>query len=230
VTCIVLAGGFGTRLRDRLGGRPKCLAPVGSTSFLALLLRQLAHQGVDDVVLSLGHLADQVVQAAQEARLGAAVRWVVEPEPLGTAGAVAFAMDSLGLEEALVTNGDTYLDGGLEAMHPPLDQAAGEQLRMALVAVPDRGRFGGVELEHGQVRRFIEKGQEGPGLINAGMYRLSRAALGLGRGEAGSLETQVLPRLMALGPGAVTGVRLDGGFIDIGVPADYERFLSQHAA
>jgi D-glycero-alpha-D-manno-heptose 1-phosphate guanylyltransferase len=228
VTCIVLAGGLGTRLRAALGGKPKCLAPVGGTSFLQLQLHQLRQQGVEDFVLSLGHLAEQVIDDLRGSELAASVRWVVEPHALGTAGAVAFAMDQCGLDEALVTNGDTFLDGALSAMHPPLNTAAGEAFRMALVRVDDRSRFGGVQTTAGRVVRFLEKGQSGPGLINAGLYRLSRAALGVAAGERCSMEDIVLPRLVA--SGSVHAVELDGGFIDIGVPSDYEHFRSQHGA
>ncbi|MDE2276653.1 MAG: NTP transferase domain-containing protein, partial [Burkholderiales bacterium] len=180
-TCIILAGGLGTRLRGVVGSLPKCLAPVGARPFLAIQLDTLFAAGVGEVVLSLGHGAQQVVDAVQA--LGSAgaqrpIRWVVEPELLGTGGAIAHVLEALALDEAWVANGDTYLDGDLSALHPPLDRAGGERLRMALVQVQDRGRFGGVQVDgQGRVSGFLEKGRHDAGLINAGLYRLSRAAL-----------------------------------------------------
>ncbi len=226
-TCIILAGGLGTRLRGVVGDRPKCLAPIGARPFLAIQLDTLFAAGVGEVVLSLGFGAEQVIDAVRADAARRPIRWVVEPALLGTGGAIAHVLDALALDEAWVANGDTYLDGDLSALHPPLDRAGGERLRMALVTVPDRGRFGGVEVDaQGRVSGFLEKGQQGPGLINAGLYRLARAALPASRVGAYSLEADVLPGLVA--QGAVTGCALPGRFTDIGVPEDYRRFCAEH--
>ncbi|MDE2566841.1 MAG: hypothetical protein KGL50_13735, partial [Burkholderiales bacterium] len=193
----------------------------------AIQLDTLFAAGVGEVVLSLGFGAEQVIDAVRADAARRPIRWIVEPELLGTGGAIAHVLDTLALDEAWVANGDTYLDGDLSALHPPLDRAGGERLRMALVQVPDRSRFGGVEVEsRGRVRGFLEKGQQGPGLINAGLYRLSRAALPAARRGAYSLEADVLPGLVA--QGAVTGCTLPGRFTDIGVPEDYHRFCAEH--
>jgi D-glycero-alpha-D-manno-heptose 1-phosphate guanylyltransferase len=225
VTCIVLAGGLGTRLRGTVGDVPKCLAPVGVQTFLDIQLRTLFAAGVAEVVLSLGHLSEQVIAAVQRSHPGAPVRWVVEPAPLGTGGAVAHVLDTLGLSEVLVANGDTYLDGDLSPMFVPLRVAAGELFRMALVNVPDRTRFGGVQAAGGRVQRFLEKGQQGPGAINAGLYRLARAALPASPSGPFSLEVDVLPALVSAG--SVSAVELGGSFTDIGVPDDYRRFCAE---
>jgi NDP-sugar pyrophosphorylase family protein len=137
-------------------------------------------------------------------------------------------MDLLGLDEVLVANGDTYLKGNVAAMLAPLDRAGGELFRMAVVTVANRSRFGGVQYDDdGRIQRFMEKGQQGAGAINAGMYRLCRAALPAARPGAYSLEAEILPSLVALG--AVTVLPVDGSFIDIGVPDDYFRFCEEHA-
>lgn len=228
-TCIVLAGGLGTRLRSAVPDRPKCLAPVAGRPFLDFQIEALLRAGVTDIVLSLGHGAEQVVAAVQRPeRAGWPVRHVVEPQPLGTGGAIRFAMDALGLDEVWVANGDTYLSGSLAPLHAPLRRADGEQLRMATVAVPDRARFGGVHTDgQGRVTGFLDKGHQGPGVINAGLYRLCRAALPAGSGVL-SLENDVLPGLVA--QRAVQAVAVDGSFIDIGVPDDYHRFCAEHGA
>jgi len=227
-TCIVLAGGLGTRLRSVIADRPKCLAPIGSRPFLDLQVAQLLDQGVGRVVLSLGFMADQVVEAARLFRDAQRVSHVIEPEQLGTGGAVAFALDALGLEEALVANGDTFLDGDLSAMLAPLDRAAGEWFRMALVEVPDRSRFGGVASDaEGWATHFVPKGEARPGHINAGLYRLCRAALPAHRAGAYSLESNVLPALVH--DRRVRVAPVAGEFTDIGVPDDYRLFCARHA-
>ncbi len=225
--CIVLAGGLGTRLRGTVGDVPKCLAPVGARSFLDIQLDTLFAAGVSEVVLSLGHLAEQVVAAVQTHHAGRPVRWVVEPALLGTGGAIAHVMDALGLHEALVANGDTHLDGDLSGMLTPLKRGDGELFRMALVQVSDRTRYGGVECDAGgRVRDFLEKGQRDAGAINAGFYRLAREALPAARTGAYSLESDVLPGLVL--QGAVRALAVNGSFIDIGVPEDYFRFCATH--
>lgn len=225
-TCVILAGGLGTRLRSVVGDVPKCLAPVGSRPFLEIQIRALAAAGVNDVVLSLGHMADKVIAAIDPRLMGIDVRHIVERELLGTGGAIAHVLDTLGLDEVLVANGDTYLDGDLSAMLAPLDRS-NEIFRMATVEVPSRARFGGVELDAaGRVTGFLEKGQSGGGFINAGLYRLCRAALPRDRRGAYSLEVDVLPGLVR--ERHVRACAIDGGFIDIGVPEDYRLFCEKH--
>ena len=227
VPCIILAGGLGTRLQSAVPDRPKCLAPVGNRSFLEIQLGLLAEQGVATFILSLGHLSQQVLAEANRLRAGFDIRSVVEPSPLGTGGAVAFAMRSLDLEEVLVTNGDTFLGGNLSAMLQPLDLTRQEVARMAVIHVPDRGRFGGVRTEGDRVTGFSEKGTSGPGWINAGLYRLhSKVFRGQQHGSAFSLEAQILPSLAA--NVTLGACRIDGAFTDIGIPDEYYRFCSEH--
>lgn len=223
-TCIVLAGGLGTRLRSAVPDLPKCLAPIAGRPFLAWQLRSLADRGINRFVLALGHGAEVVFDALKQPWAHAlSIDAVIERESLGTGGAARFAMDESGLDEALIANGDTFLGGALQAMLTPLDFADGERMRIATVQVPDRERFGGVALDAGQrVTAFLEKGQTGSGLINAGLYRIHRSAFdGEGPG-AFSMETQVMPRLVATC--ALQARELAGPFIDIGVPEDYRLF------
>jgi D-glycero-alpha-D-manno-heptose 1-phosphate guanylyltransferase len=225
--CIVLAGGLGTRLKSVVADRPKCLAPVGATVFLDIQLQALAAQGMTDFVLSLGHLSEQVLHWLHAHPRWSRVRTVVEPAPLGTGGAIAYAMDALQLHEALVANGDTFLDGSLGAMLEPLSAPRGEWFRMALVQVPDRSRFGGVSLgEGGRIKGFVPKGSTSAGAINAGLYRLHRDCLPEMIGQTLSVEAEVLPALVD--QGHVFGAPIDGAFIDIGVPADYAAFCARH--
>lgn len=229
-TCIVLAGGLGTRLRPVLADRPKCLAPVGERFFLALQLEMLARRGVPQFVLSLGHMADLVRQAIPPLQQRLRIRSVVEPQPLGTGGAILYAMHAARLDECLVVNGDTWLDADLGALLAPLDPAGAERLRMGCAAVTERSRYGGVAFEaSGLVSGFVPKGAPGSGPINAGVYRLQQRAFdGRRVGSAFSLEADVLPGLIAAG--AVNAVALDGAFFDIGVPEDWQRFCADHAA
>ncbi len=129
--------------------------------------------------------------------------------------------------EALVVNGDTFLGGDLSAMLGPLDVSGGELMRMAVVKVEDSERFGRVLVDDGRVIGFTEKGRPGPGLINAGLYRVSAGAFAKVAARAPlSLEADVMP---ALGTSrAVSARHIAGEFTDIGVPDDYRRFCLAH--
>lgn len=225
--CIILAGGLGTRLRSAVPDLPKCLAPIAGRPFLEWQLRSLAERGFKRFVLALGHGADDVLETLKKPwAQGISIDTVIERELLGTGGAARFAMDETGLEEALIANGDTFLGGSLQTMLASLDSDGGELMRIATVQVSDRSRFGGVVVNPEQlVTAFLEKGQTGAGPINAGLYRIHRLAFDYEDQGAFSMETQVMPRLVA--KSALQARELAGPFIDIGVPADYRLFDSR---
>ena len=222
---VILCGGLGTRLRPIVDDRPKVLAHVAGQPFLAHLLGQLVHVGAADIVLSAGHLAEQIEEfAASSAPAGLAVRVVTEPVPLGTAGALRFATDAAGIEgDIIALNGDTFFSGSLRRLAEELGRP-GTRASMAVVQVSDTTRYGAVRFVEatGAVLAFDEKGVAGPGWINAGAYALSPEVLAhLPPGEPSSLERDVLPRLMGAGLRAVPYT--DALFLDIGTPADYAR-------
>lgn len=223
-SCIILAGGLGTRLRSVVPVLPKCLAPIAGRPFLAWQLRSLAERGVTHFVLALGHGADQVLESlTQPWAQGLSIQTVIERELLGTGGAARFAMREAGLSEALIANGDTFLGGSLQSMLAPLDLGGAERMRIATVQVPDRARFGGVAQDGAnRVTAFLEKGQGGQGAINAGLYRIHRSAFDAEAQTAFSMEARVMPRLLA--QGTLQARKLAGPFIDIGVPDDYHHF------
>jgi len=228
--CIILAGGLGTRLRSVVVDVPKGLAPVRGKPFLAWQLASLRQRGVASFLLALGYGSNQFQQAVNSWPESGTITCITEPTPLGTGGAIAHAMDAAGMTEVLVANGDTFVGGDLGTMLTPLDTTHGELLRIAAVEVHDRSRFGGLEVdERGHVLRFLEKGSQGAGIINAGLYRIHRSALpasGEGESRSYSLESTILPLLAVRD--ALTATRIQGPFIDIGVPDDYRKFCEQH--
>ena len=97
-TCIVLAGGLGTRLRSAVPDLPKCLAPIACRPFLEWQLRSLAERGVQYFVLALGYGADEVLESLRQPWARAlSIETVIEHELLGTGGAARFAMSETGL-------------------------------------------------------------------------------------------------------------------------------------
>ena len=215
---IVLAGGFGTRLRQVVPDLPKPMAPVAGRPFLEILLSMLAQKGFTRVVLSLGFMSDKIIEHFGDSYLGMKLVHEVELQPLGTGGAIRAALARCEEDHVFIFNGDTYLDLEVDALerlwrseHHPL---------IVVREVSDTTRFGKVEMRDGRINAFLEKGMSGPGLINAGCYVLPKAALdSFPLGQPFSLETDFFIR--DLQKTRFDGFVTQGRFIDIGVPDDY---------
>jgi NDP-sugar pyrophosphorylase family protein len=219
VDILVLAGGLGTRIRPVLGDTPKLLAPIGGRPFLSYLLRWLAGFGARRVVLALGHAAAPVLAYVRDFRDPALeVIPVVEPQPLGTAGAVRFARARLRTDPVLVMNGDSFVDADL-GRFLDFHRTAGAAGTVLCAAVEEAGRYGRVAIdENARIRAFVEKDTafRGPAVVNSGVYLLSGALLDAIVAMPGpSLERDVFERLPA---GSLAAFRGPFGFIDIGTP------------
>lgn len=221
VTAAVLAGGLGTRLRPAVADRPKVLAPVGGRPYLTYLLDQLAGAGVGEVVLLTGYGAEQVRDALGEAYAGMRLVYSAEPTPLGTAGALRWALPRLSAPTVLLLNGDSYCDVDLAAFWR-FHQAQGADASLVLARVADASRFGQVRVSpKGVVSSFREKeGEQKAGRVNAGVYLLSRSLLaGIPLLQPASLERDLLPGWVT--DRHVCGFRCGGRFLDIGTPQSY---------
>jgi mannose-1-phosphate guanylyltransferase len=222
---IVLVGGEGTRLRPLTENVPKPALTLVDRPFLAYMIEWLAGHGVTEVVLACGFLPDVLQEAlsGEDERAGVGIRYVAEPEPLGTAGAIRFAADALGEdldERFLALNGDVLTDLDLSALLRAHGES-GAAATIGLHAVEDSAAFGLVESAGGgEVLQFLEKtGEHEPGEVNAGMYVLERSVLDLiTPGENVSIERDVFPRLVGAG---LYGLCLDGYWVDIGTPERY---------
>ncbi len=220
---IILAGGLGTRLRPSVSNVPKSMAAVGGRPFLEHLLGQLQRAGFDSVVICAGYRADQLTDHLVDGtQFGLAIEVSTEEQPLGTAGALKLAEPLLRGDRWLLMNGDSYFDIPLDEL-VDRHEAAKARATIALVRVDDADRYGAVSLaDDGAVTAFVEKGTtSGAASINAGLYVIERDLLALiPAGAAVSLERDILPALIGRG---LHGAEFEGFFIDIGVPADYER-------
>jgi len=215
---IVLAGGFGTRLRAVVSDVPKPLAPVAGRPFLHWLLDGLAQQGISRVILATGYMGEVVQDSLGEQFAGMALIYAREKAPLGTGGALYAALEHATGERVFVLNGDTWLGAPLA---PLAAEAPRADLVLAVRPVPDRARYGSVSVEGTRVLGLEEKGSSGPGLVNAGVY-IVRADLPQRRPITGafSLEEQVLAN-----PGTLDlrAHATDAPFLDIGTPEDFAR-------
>lgn len=217
--CIILAGGFGTRLQSVVNDVPKCLAPIRGVPFLAYLLRYLKQEGVTHVIFSLGYKHELVEEWLSGCTSDLKISIAVENEPLGTGGAIKYAMQHATEPDVLVVNGDTLFSLPLA----PLWEAHRHNQCVAtlgLKPMENSDRYGTVTFDGKYITAFHEKQFCAKGLINGGVFVLRKDALD-GMPSKFSLEQDFLM------PGAtqhsIGGYADDAYFIDIGIPSDYEK-------
>lgn len=217
----MLAGGFGTRLAHVVSDVCKPMAPVAGRPFLRFIMDQLAAAGFDRAVVADGYRREQIEDFFGSAYRGMAVEYSPEDTPLLTGGAVKRALGRCRADWVFVLNGDTWLDVDFAAMEATAaDAPDGVSAVIAVKRMRDFERYGTVDVDaDGALTAFREKRPCEEGLINAGVYLLRGDALD-GMPEKFSLESDYFERVV--GDGALRAVECDAGFIDIGVPEDYE--------
>jgi mannose-1-phosphate guanylyltransferase len=219
---LILAGGAGTRLRPLTYSVAKPVLPLAGRPHIAYVIDWLRRHGVDDVVVSCGHLAEGMRETLAALEPEVSIRYAEEPDPRGTAGAIRFADELLG-ERFFVLNGDVLCDldlGALIRLHERSDARA----TIGLYPVADPSAYGLVRRRaDGEITEFLEKPDPeeiDTDEINAGAYLLERSVLELIPPDREvSIEREVFPRMVG---GELYGVRLEGYWLDIGTP---ERFL-----
>lgn len=219
---VILIGGTGTRLGALTANMPKPMLHVGDEPFLDILLRNLARHGFDDILLLARHNV-QVVRDhyAKHAIAGASIRILEESQPAGTAGALREAAPFL-QDVFLLTNGDSIFDFNYLALYEAFVKSQ-STVTLSLCEVADVARYGQVTLDPaGEVVTYAEKtGLPGTtGLISGGVYLMSRDILNAIPLGNVSLETEVIPKLVA--QNTVSGAVFKGYFLDIGLAESYE--------
>lgn len=217
---VILAGGLGTRIRSASVDLPKVMLPISGRPFLEHVLAALSARAFGRVILAVGYRRDQIRAYFGGSFAGMDLVYSEETEPRGTGGATRQALHRATSDDVFVLNGDTFVEIDYPAMMEH-HRRSGALVSMAVAAVHDLARFGAVAIESHRVIAFREKGQVGPGLINAGAYVLRRSLLDrFAADRTFSLETEFLvPEVARLRPHVWYAT---GRFIDIGVPEDYE--------
>ena len=219
---VILVGGQGTRLRPLTSTVPKPVVRLVDRPLMVFMLEWLGRHGIDDVIISCGFLADGVRAVLGDgSKLGLRLRFVEEPEPRGTAGALKLAEPMLD-ERFLMLNGDVLTDidlGSQIAQH----EATGARATLALVPVPDPSAYGLVVLrEDRSVAEFVEKPSSEStkgNLISAGAYVLEREILDLVPPDRNvSIEREVWPLLVDHG---LYGSPSESYWLDVGTPGRY---------
>lgn len=221
---VILVGGEGTRLRPLTSSVPKPIVPLVDRPMMVYMLEWLRRHGIDDVIMSCGFKATDVRNVLGDgSQLGISLRFVEEPDPRGTAGALKFAEEHLE-DRFLMLNGDVLTDIDLTAQIGQHVQT-GATGTLALVPVPDPTSYGLVSVHDDRsVREFLEKPSADQvvdtDLISAGSYVLERSVLDLiPSGKKVSIEREVWPVLV--GDGLYGFVDERAYWLDIGTPERY---------
>lgn len=215
---VILAGGFGTRLRQVIPDLPKPMAPVGGRPFLEILLTSLSNKGFSRIILSLGFMAEKIIGHFGESFQRMNLIYVVEEKPLGTGGAIRLSLENCRQDHIFVFNGDTYLDLEIGEIEKQWQQ--NQSPIIVGREVEDTSRYGKLLVEDKKVVGFAEKGAAGPGLINGGCYVLQKDKLNEFSIQTNfSFENDYLTRQVVKEPFDLFVTK--GVFIDIGIPEDY---------
>lgn len=224
---VILAGGMGTRLRSVIKDIPKPMAPVNGKPFMLFVLQWVKRYPVEKIILSLGFKPDNVRNYFGDSFSGIPVEYAVEEQPLGTGGAVKYAVRFTKADDILVINGDTFFPVDLKKFYD-FHKNNANSFSVALKRMKDFDRYGTVECLGETIVSFREKKFCSEGLINGGIYLINRKYL----------ERQDLPDTFSIekdlmekeaGTGLLKALIFDDIFIDIGIPEDYKRaseFLS----
>jgi len=170
---IILAGGFGTRLRSVVSDLPKCMAPVAGQPFLKHVIRYLLSQGIEKFIFSLGHKHEMIEEFLNDQFPTLNYQCSIEEEPLGTGGAVQLACKRTTEKNAVIINGDTLFKADIQkASIFHVENKA--ECTILLKSMQNFDRYGAVELDDDYtVKSFKEKQFFQTGDINAGGYFLN---------------------------------------------------------
>jgi D-glycero-alpha-D-manno-heptose 1-phosphate guanylyltransferase len=214
---VILAGGFGTRLKSVSGDTPKPMVHVGEEPFLYKLMKLLESSGCNRIVLSLYYQAEYIRERIlADKPVKCAVDFAIEKEPLGTGGAIKFASNSINAKKFIVVNGDSYCNIDYADFYK---KGLNYDVTILAVKVSCVGRYGSlnIDVKHNIVG-FNEKGDIGSGFINGGAYVLDKEIVSAMKQSHFSIESDFFPGFT----GSKYAYFTDALFVDIGVPQDYK--------
>ena len=220
---VVLAGGFGTRLRPWTEGRAKPLLPVLDKTLLERVVECVPNELIDRVVIAAGYSITEMEKFFSSSDLPYDVIISVEDIPLGTGGAIAKSFEHLsGDGPVLILNGDLVSSVDVNQLLN-YHQEKKASITLSLWHVDDPSRFGVCGLdESGMITRFQEKpepGTEFSNLINAGCYLIERDVLESLSSKKHSMEREVFP--LIADAGKMSGLEFKGYFVDAGTPSSF---------
>jgi len=226
VKAMLLAAGRGERLRPLTDTLPKALVEVAGKPLIAWHLERLAACGCREAVVNVAHLGEKIVQRLGSGeRFGLTIAYSREPEPLETAGGIAFALPLLSAAPFLLVNADVFCDIDFaRLLRLPLDERLAH---LVLVPNPSHRPGGDFVLQGGLVRGRVAAGVAAQRYTYAGIAVVSPALVA---GVSAGMKSPLAPLLYdAADRGRLTGEVHDGLWQDVGTPerlAELDRFLN----
>lgn len=218
---IVLAGGFGTRLKGVIKDIPKPMAPINNKPFLEYLLNYLVQFNISRVILSVGYKHKLIQNYFHNKYKNIDIEYAIENEPLGTGGGIFNAMQYITIDKIIIINGDTFFNINLFDFYD-FHTSLKSDLTIALKKMYKFDRYGTVKMQNHRIIDFQEKQYTNTGFINGGIYACNKKLFhNKIKQPKFSFEKDFMEKYVK--KMNIIGFKSEDYFIDIGVPADYER-------
>ena len=217
---IILAAGYGKRLRPLTDHTPKPLLPIGGKPMIVHHLEKIADSGIKEVVINLGHLGSKIPQSlGNGSTWGLSIEYSDEgPDPLETGGGMAKALPLLGSETFLLVNGDVWTD--LDFSTIPSSLSGNDQAMLFLVDQPGWRDKGDFKLDGNRVQE-----SDNPDLLYAGIALYHPSILDGAKVE----KFSIVPRLKkAIQEDRVAGRKIVGEWDDVGTPERLSALREKH--
>ena len=225
---VILGGGQGTRLRPIVSDVPKPMAPLNGLPFLHHLMMYWVGQGIEEFIISVGYMADKIVDYFGCSFLGCKVSYVNELEPLGTGGALLKSVRECQIDSPFILlNGDTYFGISLTDLVEYAEYVSAD-ICLSLFRSSGDKRFSAIRRNNQFLIEFCDPFEnQTPSLdiyANGGVYWINPQILNIAKYDRNiSFEHELLPRMMEDLDLRICGLFFDAEFVDIGVPQDYIR-------
>lgn len=213
---IILAGGYGTRLKNVIFDIPKPMAPINKVPFLTYLFKQLERNGFTKIVLAVGYLHNIIINYYGNRFNNIDIEYSIEDEPLGTGGCILKALEKIDEKYFFVINGDTFFDIDFSKLIKPIN------ILMVCKKMQNTSRYGRILINNGIIGEFTEKGIKESGYINGGIYYINREVFQkFELPQKFSLEIEFFKKYLS--QLQIQVYLSDNYFIDIGIPDDFDK-------
>ena len=223
---LILAGGFGSRLKSVVNDRPKPMALINNRPFLFHLLSRIIRFNCSEIFISVGYQKEFIKDYFGDSFKGFKINYVEENKPLGTGGAVIRGFAIIPKPYAIVINGDTLTDINYKKIQDTHEKDGNSLISVKQISNPDRYDLINFDELSKKVINFSKSSLDGKSFINTGTYLIKKNnLLTFKAGNYYSMERDILPYLIKINDLYV--FENDHKFIDIGIPQDYEKLSNR---
>ena len=221
MVAIILAGGFGTRLKNKIKDIPKPMISINGKPFLDYVFNQLIRNDITTVIVSIYYKGEIIVQRYGRSYKGLKIIYSIDNAPLGTGGAVREAIKKVNDNNVFIINGDTFFDINMNELMEN-HRAKNNDITLSLKRMKNFDRYGYVKTTYeGEIKSFEEKKYQSIGKIDGGIYVIKKGLFEHKKSNMFFLLTDYIKaHLIEQKIGSIT---FDSPFIDIGIPEDLEK-------